>query len=387
MIDLVGQFSIRLDHKPDNDTYLNVAMSLNSSQYFPLDLIGTGILQILQIISYVALFKPTFLLVDEPDNHLHPSRQALLSRAFDNMARDYGATVVVSTHSRHLVTSASSDAKIIWMKDGKVESDNCRDLATVMMDLGALNQLDSRGAEVIICTEDRGKKCLEDIISTLNMSERVKVISYNGINNAGAAVAIRAMCDLLPSRPRIIVHRDRDFLTDDEIKRWGREYDNRDMRVFAPPLCDIESYYCLPQHVAKVYNVDIERAEISIEVVLAENLEPFRGKFREKRRDAIKKFWLDGGGPATDELWPEDSDITFEQVYGKDLMKKLNERLPSEFGGRRNLQGHVSTELATLLKEELRALGVSFAFEPLTSAPPQPTPSGDDRFPALVNGS
>lgn len=148
-----------------------------------------------------------------------------------------------------------------------------------------------------------------------------------------------------------------------------------------------KSYYCLPQHVAKVYNVDIERAEISIEVVLAENLEPFRGKFREKRRDAIKKFWLDGGGPATDELWPEDSDITFEQVYGKDLMKKLNERLPSEFGGRRNLQGHVSTELATLLKEELRALGVSFAFEPLTSAPPQPTPSGDDRFPALVNGS
>ena len=202
MIDLVGQFSIRLDHKPDNDTYLNVEMSLNGGQYFPLDLIGTGILQILQIISYVALFNPTFLLVDEPDNHLHPSRQALLSRAFDDLARDYGATVVVSTHSRHLVASASSDAKIIWMKDGKVESNNCRDLATVMMDLGALDQLDSRGAEVIICTEDRGKKCLEDIISTLNMSERVKVISYNGINNAGAAVAIRAMCDLLPSRPR-----------------------------------------------------------------------------------------------------------------------------------------------------------------------------------------
>lgn len=370
MIDLVGQFSIRLDHKPDNDTYLNVEMSLNGGQYFPLDLIGTGILQILQIISYVALFKPTLLLVDEPDNHLHPSRQALLSRVFDNMARDYGATVIVSTHSRHLVASASPDAKIIWMKDGKVKSDNCRDLATVMMDLGALDQLDSRGAEVIVCTEDRGKKCLEDIISSLNMSEKVKVISYNGISNAGAAIAIKAMCDLLPSRPKIIVHRDRDFLTDDEIRRWGTEYDSRGMRVFAPPLCDVESYYCLPNHVAKVYNVDVERVEISVKVVLAENLKSFRGKFRDKRRDAIKKFWVDGGGPATDDLWPEDSDIAVEQVYGKDLIKRLNQRLTREFDGRRNLQGHVSTELATLLKEELRALGLNFASEPLTAAPP-----------------
>jgi hypothetical protein len=54
-------------------------------------------------------------------------------------------------------------------------------------------------------------------------------------------------------------------------------------------------------------------------------------------------------------------DSAVEQVYGKDLMKKLNERLTKEFDGRRNLQGHVSTELATLLKEELRALGMNFA--------------------------
>ncbi|EKM98306.1 MULTISPECIES: ATP-dependent endonuclease [unclassified Acidocella] len=132
MADLVGNFNIRLNHDQLVDTYLKVEVSLDSSKFVPLDLAGTGVLQILQIVSYVALFEPTLLLIDEPDSHLHPSRQSLLSKAFNKISNDYGATIVVSTHSRHLLASADTNAKIIWMKDGLVESEDCRDLATIL---------------------------------------------------------------------------------------------------------------------------------------------------------------------------------------------------------------------------------------------------------------
>lgn len=358
MGDLVGPFQIRINHSPEVDTYLNVEVSLNGGKYVPLDLVGTGVLQILQIVSYVALFKPVFLLIDEPDNHLHPSRQALLSKAFGKIAKDYGATVIVSTHSRHLVASASADSKIIWMKDGLVESDDCRDLATVMMDLGALDQMDSRGARCIVCTEDKGKAALEKSIESLGASAFVKVISYNGISNAGSAVAIKAMCDLLPDTPVVLIHRDRDFLNEEELARWGLEYTNRGMRIFSPPFCDVEAYHCTAEHIAQTYEIDRARSARLLQDTIIQQQPTLRSKFRDKRREANQKFWRDGGGPATDDLWPPEQQPAFDQVYGKDLMSALNTRLAAELGGRRSLFSGPSTELTGLLELELQASGV-----------------------------
>ncbi|MBY0344656.1 MAG: AAA family ATPase [Sphingomonadales bacterium] len=358
MSELVGSFSLRMKHEAETDTYLKIEASIGDGKFVPLDLIGTGVIQLLQIVSYVALFKPAFLLIDEPDNHLHPSRQAVLSKAFDKIAKDYGATVIVSTHSRHLIASAPKNSKIIWMKDGRVESDDCRDLATVMIDLGALDQLDSKGAQCIICTEDKGKSALNKALSHLNLDDVVKVISYNGINNAGSAVAIHAMCDLFPEKPLVVIHRDRDFLNEDELNRWGDEYIKRGMFIFSPPFCDVEAYHCTPHHISQVYEVDEAQAKALHTGIIADNAEMFRNKFREKRREAVQKLWRDGGGPATDDLWPENAEPEYHNIYGKKLLSLFNDAGPKTFGSRRDLLSSVSTEFADCLAESLAEIGV-----------------------------
>jgi AAA15 family ATPase/GTPase len=68
------------------DTFINVKVRVDGKTV-PLELAGTGILQILQIISYVTYFNPSLLLLDEPDSHLHPNNQAVLAEVLQRNLR------------------------------------------------------------------------------------------------------------------------------------------------------------------------------------------------------------------------------------------------------------------------------------------------------------
>jgi AAA15 family ATPase/GTPase len=357
LAELIGPCEIEVNHNEDNNLYVDVKFSQQNGKKIPIDLVGTGILQILQIVSYVALFEPKLLLIDEPDSHLHPSRQSLLSHSFARISERYNSTIIVSTHSRHMVASAPEGAKIIWMKDGKVESNDCKDLAAILMDLGALDQLDSLGADYIICTEDKGKEALKKCIDEMKLSDKVKIISYNGINNATSSVAIKAMADLFERKPKIIIHRDRDFLNDDEINKWGEEYLKRDMTIFSPLFSDIESYYCSPQHVSVTYELNIEESKKIIREILEENKRSLREKFRSKRQEVNMKLWKDGGGPDTNKLWPDGEIGEFNQALGKELIKLLNQKMQPN---RKNLYSKVPELLKAELRETLINSGCKF---------------------------
>lgn len=132
---------------------------------------------------------------------------------------------------------------------------------------------------------------------------------------------------LLSSAPRVIIHRDRDFLTDIEVDQWGQPHTSRRIEVFSPPLCDTESYFATSAHVSKVTGVTAEEATSLIDSTIEERVDELRDKFRRKRQVASRTLNADGGGPITDDLWPEGSGPKPEQVYGKDLVKWLNAKL------------------------------------------------------------
>jgi ABC-type ATPase involved in cell division len=361
LFDIIGPCKFRVDFNGDRDLYVDVKVSFqepySDQSFVPIDLSGTGAIQVTQILAYVILFRPKMLLVDEPDSHLHPSRQALLASAFTQITERYKCKILISTHSRHLVSSAPKETKILWLRNGSIENQGNNGLISLLLDLGALDQIDSTGAEFLICTEDRGKKQLEDCIAALNLDTRIKVLSYNGVTNASSAAVIKAMSELFPQAPEIIIHRDRDFLVQDELDRWASDYTNRQMHVFCPTLPDIESYYITPEHVATVYEIEVAIVENERTQIDAELSERMRAKFRDKRRDAIQKFWKDGGGPATDQLWPGDEPMTAERTLGKEVVPKLNERMPQLYGGmRRNLFGRPSVQLVTELQQFIQGL-------------------------------
>ena len=347
-------FSVKYD--PDRDLYVDVRLATGDAasqkDHLPVDLWGTGILQVTQIFAYVLLFKPALLLVDEPDSHLHPSHQKALGVALERVAADFACKVLVSTHSRHLITGASENVKVVWMRDGQVEADDQRGLTALLMDLGALDQLDL-SSRTILCTEDEDPWALKLALRGAGLSDDdVKVASFNGLGNKFTAEAFHEMAEMMVNSPRVIVHRDRDFLTKSELDEWSSVFADRGIEVFCPVLCDTEAYHVTAQHISTVTGLDVAQAEAIRAAVIEEWLPQLRTKHREKRR-AINKNYPDGGAPRTDELWPEGAGPTDDVLYGKLLFTQVQKRLKDlgHLGKSQSLQDTASHELT----EELRA--------------------------------
>lgn len=97
---------------------------MDADCWAPLELAGTGVLQVIQIFSYLVLFRPKLMLIDEPDAHLHPDRQEKLIRAIEDAAKYFDAQVILTTHSPHVVRTASKSVKLAWLGDGGVAADD-----------------------------------------------------------------------------------------------------------------------------------------------------------------------------------------------------------------------------------------------------------------------
>ena len=355
---LKSHVSFRVNFDLERDLYVDVQLAADSApdpkNFLPVDLWGTGLLQITQIFAYVLLFKPALLLVDEPDSHLHPSRQKSLGVALERVSEQFHCKVIVSTHSRHLITSASEAVKVVWMKEGRVESSSHRELAALLMDLGALDQLDNN-TKTIIYTEDENPKILKQALDSLSLpAGSVKFATFNGINNTFAAEAFKDMVGLMDSAPRVLIHRDRDFLTDQELEEWSQPFLDRGISVFCPPLCDTESYCVSEAHIALATDMDLADVKSLRDAVISENKDELRKKHREKRRFANKRY-LDGGAPRTEELWPTTELPTEGCLYGKLLKVKMEEALRKKGlltqGAR--LDDVASVELAKELRQVL----------------------------------
>lgn len=362
---LKSDIHFQVDFNSERDLYVEVKLAAGENpvadDFRPVDLWGTGLLQITQIFAYVLLFKPALLLVDEPDSHIHPSRQKNLGLALERVSKEFHCKVIISTHSRHLVTSASESVKVVWMKDGRVVPESERELVAILMDLGALDQLDPT-AKIIIYTEDKDTTILEKALDSLpSWKDSVKIVSYNGLNNSTIAAAFKSMADLMPLSPHVIVHRDRDFMTSEELERWSAPFSERGIVVFCPKLCDTESYCVIDSHVAAVTNKSLSDVKFIKDKVISDNVKDLRKSFVEKRRYANGKYNRDGGSPRTDDLWPPADEHPNDYLLFGKLVKPMLEKELGRVGYLNKnvfLNSQPSEELAKELEQALNKLNI-----------------------------
>jgi len=352
--------SFRVTYDPNRDLYVDVRLAAgdkpDARDFLPVDLWGTGLLQITQIFAYVLLFRPAILLVDEPDSHLHPSRQKSLARALEKVSTRFGCKVLVSTHSRHLITGASDSVKVVWMRDGAIVSAEQRQLTALLMDLGALDQFDKATPKIILCTEDQQPHSLRLALDALGHPEgQVAIASFNGLENSQTAEAFKSMAELMDPPPRVIVHRDRDFLTESEVTTWSEIFQSRNLEVFVPKMCDTEAYHATAAHLAAATDLTLADATVVRDQVIKEQQKSLREKLVQKRRHANKQY-LDGGAPRTDDMWPQGEEPPEELIYGKHLMTQLNVTLrkTGKFKQKQSLLDTVSKEFQAELEAALQ---------------------------------
>lgn len=326
--------------------YINVKLSLDGEEAIPVDLWGTGVLQVTQIAAYALLFEPTVLLIDEPDSHLHPSWQKTMAATFDEIAQSLGCRIVITTHSRHMITAAPEGTRVVWMKDGRVADSDARELSEVLLDLEALDSFD-RDARIIVYTEDEKDSSLKQCLDSIPNSQDMSLLSYNGINNAPSVSQMNSLMQKLNKDAIIIIHRDRDCMTDEELATWTKPYEDAGMITFIPQKSDTESYYCTPKYLAEALKVPEREARAIIDKCIQDNIQALRNKFDSKRAAANGRYHLkDGRSPVSDDLWDEwNQDGSMRHIYGKDLLEFIRKQT-KKYSTRQRIGKVPSSDLA-----------------------------------------
>lgn len=350
---------IRVNFRPARDTHIAVEVSTNGGVNFhPLDMVGTGVLQAIQIFAYSTLFTPKILLLDEPDAHLHPSNQNLLLKSLEVLTEETDTKVILATHSRHLINSAPDGAKMFWLERGKLRDSGDIDTAKILLELGALDNADKVLASqkpYLILIEDERMEAFESLLSCIGESlDDFDIVPYFGVTHSDAAAKI--MTYLRPSigpERTVIVHRDRDFMTDDEIADWRERIVELGFIPFITNGSDVESYFINRDHLASLANCAPTQVDELLQDILIENDDKLKTRFRDKRREINKRFYADGGGPVTTTLCPPDSLIAIKNCVGKDLLKRIRSQSARSLGKEITGLGDSGVCIATDLRDIL----------------------------------
>ena len=123
---------------------------------------GSGVQQVIQMLTYLYLAQPKVLLIDEPDAHLHSKLQARLGELFRRVAKDLDAQVFLSTHSLDLIDTFSTNEVLVIDSTKRSVSPIGKntDLVSALVDanvvdVSALSRLLSSKRLVIIEDEDQ----------------------------------------------------------------------------------------------------------------------------------------------------------------------------------------------------------------------------------------
>lgn len=351
-------FQLEIKFDADKDIRISVNVSLNQ-RATPLELVGTGVQQSLQIFSYVCLFEPLLLLLDEPDSHLHPTNQYALAEALKIVASQSATCVIASTHSKHLVDALYGEANFVWLRDGSIKEQGMNvPRLPLLMDLGALDSFDKLGngqIDYVILSEDTNTALLKRLLVQSGFPpDRLLFFSYKTSSALNSAYLLVDFIRELAPLSKIFIHRDRDFMTNDEVNYVHQKILSQNAIPFITRSSDVESYFCVPEHLSTLLEISIADASQWIQEIAVNFQVEIQHSFTTKRQEIRQLLYrigqIEGDPPATlDLLGP--LPFSAEKIVGKYLLKKLRSSMHERFGRTVDL----TTGSPTLDVEELRA--------------------------------
>ena len=319
------------------DLWIKSTVTRENADTRALDLVGTGLLQAIQLIAYVSNYEPKVLLLDEPDAHLHPSNQRLLADTLAMIAGTTDTKIILATHSRHLLDALSEceDAKLFWVKNGAATPQQAWSDIAVLMDLGALDKGErflAGNYKYLVWSEDRDTEPLSIVLEANGIPrEETLVFSYQASSKVDAAKLMAAFAERVRPGVITVVHRDRDFMSDDEIERLRAQFELNqapNMRLLITQGSDIESYFTRPDHVAEVMASDPAEAQALVENVLHEDMIEFVTAFINKRGEIKRTLYKKDPEACPDvNALINGHQIPVEKAVGKLLLKRVKQRL------------------------------------------------------------
>lgn len=337
------------------------APELGGQAVLPLESSGTGYLQVVQILSYMFLFKPAVLLLDEPDAHLHPSNQRQLANMLTTLAAQTQTQLLIATHSRTLFGELREHSQVLWMKRGKLAPQ--QSYATVLMDIGALDAAESivsGGVQLVILTEDEALTPLRTLVGA-NTVASCQLISYRGCSNLNNIRPFVEFVRQANPKAKLVVHRDSDYLLKSDMDRLRDQFKLLKVPILFTRGVDVESYFCNEEHLKHVNASNGGLLPALFKQVVDELQEDFRKKAKEGRKNQNDINHKGGHGSVSNaeiDQWAKNLDLKSDSrwIRGKDFLKKLRGAFQTRTGTNlkvfENSPHLIDAEIAKLVKPD-----------------------------------
>ena len=133
--------------------------------------------------------------------------------------------VIVATHSPFIVRGATLDSNIAWLVEGKVQQVD-RDSVELRLGWGTL------GKKILIISEDSDTTLLRSIVEQWpDLARQVSFYPRNGTKSLPDPEEAKLLVKVLGGKMKILIHRDRDALTDEETERIASQYTDQNVEV------------------------------------------------------------------------------------------------------------------------------------------------------------
>lgn len=248
-------FEIKFDR--DRDEHIEVFFTRPGKPRLPIDAAGTSILQASQILAYITLFRPSVLILDEPDSHLHPNNQRALCDLILELATEHGFRPLISTHSRHVLDAMREHSTVIWVSNGSKVDFKSVTTASLLMEIGALDSVDYFAGGSIRClfaTEDSAAESIKALHSLLSVNgfklPETDIRGYSGCTKIDSAKVLRGFLADKASQVQFVLHRDRDYMADEAAQKFEDEIRAIGAFPFLTAHSDAEGYFINAEHLA-----------------------------------------------------------------------------------------------------------------------------------------
>lgn len=347
---LLGTIKISVDFEESKDLEIHANAEIGGRSV-PLELLGTGYLQLIQVFCYIILFNPKILLIDEPDIHLHPTVQESLTKILVRIAQERSLKIVMTTHSPFIVRGAPAGTNVVWLSDGKKKTDD-RSVVELALGWGAF------GKKVLIASEDAHNEHLKKLISQWPEIERsVAVLPGRGFKHLMTKAEAEELKSALGNKFKLLIHRDRDSLTDLEATNLIAEYEAEGIRLWLTEQSDIEAEFCHPEFISSLTGMSLPDCQALVEQILFQHQTPIKQQFDAQRTTHNREFYAAGGSPLNDDVWQSFQARALQGAKGKFIYGQLKNRIPNQrFSNNAVLTHSGYPEISTTLRQNLEDL-------------------------------
>ncbi len=340
--DIFQGLTINVSFDKLKDEHIN-AIIWDGTKNLPVDAYGTGVLQAIQILSYIHLYNPKILILDEPDSHLHPNNQRIIAEKLSEITGRLNFQIILSTHSRHLLDAFRDYATVQWISNGEINNQEYN-FISVLLEIGALDKgdiLNNGNTKCVVLSEDTHTAPLKTVLNANGfLLNETDIWTYEGCSKIDTAIVLAAFIKKNAPATSVVIHRDSDYLSDVQKAEIKAKATTAGIAIFFTNGTDIENHFLNENHILKVYpEISILEITTLITEATTENDERSKKNFINSRiQEALKVQY--GGGPQVDNgqisldciREYEQNKVRFR--HGKKVLKSLKNKLQNLYGQR-----------------------------------------------------